>query len=183
MIQFTQADVDRFMSFVEKLPNGCWFWTGARSRGKGNKKWYGSFKLGKNSIRAHRFSCEALANPPKECPPEHHRDHTCRFSLCVNFDHVEIVHKDENQRRKVERRRSDVMTDTDKAILTMAVARDGNLGFADVYGGLGIDPDSAWRHLDRLRNLGALVHVRYNLWTITDSGRVAAAIGTAKEKA
>lgn len=35
-------DVKRFFRYVEKLPNGCWYWTGARSRGKGNRKWYGS---------------------------------------------------------------------------------------------------------------------------------------------
>jgi hypothetical protein len=82
----SQGDIDRFMSFVEKLPNGCWFWSGARSRGKGNKKWYGSFKMKLNgkwtAVRAHRFSCEVLGKRP--CPPEHHRDHTCEFSLCVN---------------------------------------------------------------------------------------------------
>lgn len=27
------------------------------------------------------------------------RDHLCRFSLCVNPNHFEIVDKDENQRR------------------------------------------------------------------------------------
>ena len=104
MIQFSQADIDRFFKYVEKLPNGCWFWTGARSRGKGNKKWYGSFGVKGKVIRAHRFSCEALANPPKHCPPEHDRDHTCLFSLCVNPDHLEVVHKKENHRRKIERR-------------------------------------------------------------------------------
>lgn len=108
MIQATEADIRRFMSFVEKLPSGCWFWAGARSRGKGNRKWYGSFHLkidGKDrTVRAHRFSCEVLAKRP--CPPEHHRDHTCEFSLCVNFDHIEIVHKTVNQERKMARRRA-----------------------------------------------------------------------------
>lgn len=105
MIQFTQADIERFNRFVEVLPNGCHFWSGARSRGKGNKKWYGSFRLNGTTIRAHRFACEALAIPPRPCPPEHHRDHTCLFSLCVNPEHIEVVHKDENQRRKIERRK------------------------------------------------------------------------------
>lgn len=110
MIQFTQADIDRFMTHVEKLPNGCWFWTGARSRGKGNKKWYGSFRLSSSNgkkgkvVRSHRFSCDALAKPPKPCPPNHDRDHTCEFSLCVRPEHLEIVLKIENHRRKLERR-------------------------------------------------------------------------------
>lgn len=100
-----EEDLRRFMTFVEKLPNGCWFWAGARSRGKGNKKWYGSFWVSsmKRSIRSHRFSCEVLGG--KECPPEHDRDHTCLFSLCVNYEHLDIVHKTVNQERKMERRR------------------------------------------------------------------------------
>lgn len=114
MLQATPEDIARFMSYVEKLPNGCWFWAGARSRGKGNKKWYGSFGLrvqdkitGKwkwTTVRAHRFSVECIADPPRECPPEHHRDHTCVFSLCVFPEHVEIIHRDLNHARKIERR-------------------------------------------------------------------------------
>lgn len=99
-----EADIARFMKYVEKLPCGCWFWTGARSRGKGNRKWYGSFRLGKRTIRAHRFASEVLGK--SECPPEHDRDHTCQFSMCVNPKHIEVVHKTVNQARKVERRRA-----------------------------------------------------------------------------
>jgi hypothetical protein len=101
-MNWTQADVDRFMRLVDVLPNGCWYWTGARSRGKGNRKWYGSFKVGKTSVRAHRFACEAIGG--KTCPPGHHRDHVCRFSMCVNPDHLEVVTREVNQQRKVERR-------------------------------------------------------------------------------
>ena len=103
-MNWTQADVERFMTYVDVLPNGCWYWTGARSRGKGNRKWYGSFKVGKTSVRAHRFACEAIGG--KTCPPGHHRDHTCRFSMCVNPDHLEVVTREVNQQRKVERRRA-----------------------------------------------------------------------------
>lgn len=96
-------DIKRFLRYVDKLPNGCWFWTGARSRGKGNRKWYGSFRLGRTTVRAHRFASEVLGG--NECPPEHDRDHKCCFSLCVNPDHIEVVHKRVNQERKVARRR------------------------------------------------------------------------------
>ncbi len=102
MIKAGPADVERFMSFVDRLPNGCWYWTGARSRGKGNRKWYGSFHVNGQSVRAHRFSSEVLAGDP--CPPGHHRDHTCSFSMCVCPDHVEVVTFAENQRRKLARR-------------------------------------------------------------------------------
>jgi len=103
--QPSEADIARFMSRVDRLPCGCWFWTGARSRGKGNLKWYGTFSYQGVSIRAHRFSCEFLADPPKPCPPGHHRDHTCEFSLCVAPECFEIVTHEENERRKQERRR------------------------------------------------------------------------------
>jgi hypothetical protein len=113
MLTATQADIDRFFKYVEKLPgrlilpdgretSACHVWTGARSRGRGNKKWYGSFRLGKTSVRAHRFSCEVIGK--KECPPEHDRDHLCCFTLCVNDEHLEIVPKRVNHDRRMERR-------------------------------------------------------------------------------
>lgn len=103
MIEATEAEIARFFRHVDKLPSGCWFWTGARSRGRGNKKWYGSFSFRGRTIRAHRFSCDVLGRKP--CPPGHHRDHTCEFSLCVNPACFEVVSHAENQRRKVERRK------------------------------------------------------------------------------
>lgn len=97
----TDEEIARFMSFVDVLPNGCWFWAGARSRGKGNKKWYGSFRYRGKVIRAHRFANDYLAKRP--CPPGHHRDYICCFSLCVAPDHIEVITHAENQRRKMER--------------------------------------------------------------------------------
>ena len=37
-------------------------------------------------------------------PPGWHRDHTCCFSLCVNYSHVVYVTHEHNQTLKVERR-------------------------------------------------------------------------------
>lgn len=108
-MEWTEEDIGRFYSMVDRLLSGCWFWTGARSRGAGNRKWYGSFRVGGKTVRAHRFACEALAGV--ECPPGYHRDHTCGFSLCVNPDHLEVVTRDENQRRKTARRGEDVLDD------------------------------------------------------------------------
>lgn len=34
ILKASDQDIARFMSYVEKLPNGCWYWTGARSRGQ-----------------------------------------------------------------------------------------------------------------------------------------------------
>lgn len=110
MIHATEKDVTRFMRHVDKLPCGCWFWTGARSRGKGNRKWYGTFtytcqKTGKRiRVRAHRFSCEVIGNKGP-LPHGHDREHTCVFSLCVNPDCIEYVTKRVNHERKMERRR------------------------------------------------------------------------------
>jgi hypothetical protein len=101
MIAAAPADIARFMRFVDQLPNGCHYWTGARSRGGGNSKWYGSFSIGGKTVRAHRFASEVLGGNP--CPPGHHRDHRCNFSMCVNPDHIEVVTHDENQRRKLSR--------------------------------------------------------------------------------
>lgn len=100
----TPEDVARFMSFVDILPCGCWFWTGARSRGAGNRKWYGTFNAGAGRggrVRAHRYACEVIADRGP-LPPGHHRDHTCKFSLCVNpFKCIEYVTHEVNQQRKV----------------------------------------------------------------------------------
>lgn len=101
-MQWDQSDVDRFMSRVDRLPSGCWFWTGARSRGRGNRKWYGSFHVKGKVVRAHRFAHDAIGG--KVCPPGHHRDHSCVFSLCVNPDHIDAVSREENERRKKARR-------------------------------------------------------------------------------
>lgn len=101
----TPADLARFMAMVDVLPSGCWFWTGARSRGKGNRKWYGTFHVtGHGSVRAHRYATEAIGR--RECPPGHHRDHLCEFSLCVNEACIEVVTHEENERRKQQRRRA-----------------------------------------------------------------------------
>lgn len=104
MIKATEKDIARFFGCVDKLPNGCWYWTGARSRGKGNKKWYGSFHIGGKVVRAHRFASEVLGE--KICPKGYHRDHKCRFSMCVNPNHIEVVTHEENQKRKIARQKT-----------------------------------------------------------------------------
>ncbi len=99
---FTEQDIARFHKLVEVLPCGCWYWLGARSRGQGNRKFYGTFKVNGVAIRAHRFASEALGG--QKLPPGHHRDYTCNFSMCVNPNHIEVVTHEENQKRKMARR-------------------------------------------------------------------------------
>lgn len=96
--------IERFRAMVDVLPNGCHFWTGARSRGKGNKKWYGGFYDGAKTVRAHTFAHDVIGG--KHCPPGWHRDHTCCFSLCVNEEHIVAVPSAKNQELKMERKRN-----------------------------------------------------------------------------
>jgi hypothetical protein len=100
----SSEEIERFFRYVEVLPNGCWFWAGGRSRGKGNRKWYGSFHYRGRTIRSHVFANDVLAErgPP---PPGHERDHCCKFSLCVNYKHIEVVPKAVNGERRWEGRR------------------------------------------------------------------------------
>lgn len=102
LIQATAADVERFMRYVVVLKSGCWLWIGGKSRGagkKGQKVWYGSFRVGRRTVRAHRFSSEVLGK--QVCPPGYSRDHLCEFSLCVCPDCIEVVPKRVNQERMV----------------------------------------------------------------------------------
>jgi hypothetical protein len=122
LLQATEADVRRFMSYVEVLPSGCWLWTGARSRGKGNKKWYGSFRLGRRTVRAHRFASEVLGH--HECPDGYDRDHKCELSLCVNPECIEVVLKLVNGRRRTERRRNRELNGLSRALEMFHAQRD-----------------------------------------------------------
>lgn len=122
LLQASEDDVRRFMRFVEVLPSGCWYWTGARSRGKGNRKWYGSFRLGRRTVRAHRFASEVLGG--QECPPGHDRDHRCEFSLCVNPECIEVVPKQVNHERKVERRSTRELCGLRRALALFRSRRD-----------------------------------------------------------
>lgn len=101
-LTWTAADIERFMSFVDVLPCGCWFWMGARSRGKGKRKWYGSFHVNGQTVRALRFSCEAIGKMPPVRPGEH-RAHRCMFSMCVNPDCIDIVPEVVNQEQRIAR--------------------------------------------------------------------------------
>lgn len=118
-MEATQEELDRFMSYVDKLPNGCWFWTGGRSRGKGNRKWYGSFWFRGKSIRAHRFSCDHIG-AYRPLPPGHDRDHSCVFSLCVNPEHLGHLPSVENNRLRDARKAT--LTFPDHAAIPTKVA-------------------------------------------------------------
>jgi HNH endonuclease len=108
--QSTGSTSERFLRYVRIQHSGCWIWTGGRSRGKGNKKWYGSFWAEGKTWRAHIWSARFLGGLRALKRGEHY-DHTCNNSLCVNYHHLEIVTNQENTRRKVERRNEHLCRD------------------------------------------------------------------------
>lgn len=118
-----EDDIERFYRYVEVLPSGCHFWTGARSRGKGNCKWCGSFHYEGRAIRAHRFADDIVAGRGP-LPKGMHRGHACEFSLCVNLEHLERVTHAENERRRHERKRLRrvVMEENDRLVQRLETA-------------------------------------------------------------
>lgn len=78
---------------MEKVPGGCWLWTGATVRGYGKLTRGGR---GEGHVLAHRLSYELLIGP---IPDGLQIDHLCRVRNCVNPDHLEAVTQLENIRR------------------------------------------------------------------------------------
>lgn len=74
--------------------NGCWEWLGAvQSSG------YGSITNGAGSSSlTHRAAYENIVG---EIPKRLTIDHLCLNKLCVNTDHMEVVSRGENSKRKL----------------------------------------------------------------------------------
>ena len=82
MLQFTQKDIDRFWSKIDKTPNpnGCWIWIAGK-----DKDGYGFFKLNGKTIRAHRFSYEIhYGKIPNGLNVLHH----CDNPTCIRPHHL-----------------------------------------------------------------------------------------------
>jgi HNH endonuclease len=90
------TEMDRFMSKVEVMDWGCWFWTGAR-----NNKGYAAAWIGGKSETAHVVAYQQFVGP---VPDGYEVDHLCRFRCCVNPDHLEAVTPRENTLRRAKRR-------------------------------------------------------------------------------
>lgn len=79
--------IRKFMKRVQKIENGCWIWTGAKT-----SKGYGEFWAGE-AICAHRFSYECFNGP---IPEDLELDHLCENPSCCNPAHLEPVTHLEN---------------------------------------------------------------------------------------
>lgn len=77
--------------------NGCWLWTGNRSRSYGYI-YNGGGRGNERRTMAHRAVYEAAVGP---VPDGLELDHLCRVRLCVNPAHLEPVTRLENIRRGV----------------------------------------------------------------------------------
>lgn len=86
--------IDRFWGRVQhKREDGCWEWTGTRSTYWNYPKFYVG---GRKYVLAHRWSYEHFVGP---IPDGLTIDHLCRFTLCVNPEHLEPVDAVENVMR------------------------------------------------------------------------------------
>lgn len=93
MIEFGDPCLpERFWQKVRVRDSGCWEWIGTIRSVRG----YGCFQFNGKSLAAHRLSYSSLVGP---IPEGLHIDHLCRFTECVNPEHLEPVTLQENNRR------------------------------------------------------------------------------------
>lgn len=85
-------DILRFLGKTEQV-GSCLNWTGAKSRGKGNQQWYGSFYTKGKTVRAHKFSAVAILG--LRVRPGYEIDHHCMNTLCVA--HLRTLTRAQNQ--------------------------------------------------------------------------------------
>ncbi len=86
------AHIDRFLGFIEQQPSGCWFrYSRARDNG------YTTITVDGRRVGAHRFAFAAFVG---DIPAGMEVDHICRDRGCVNPDHLELVDRAENLRRR-----------------------------------------------------------------------------------
>ena len=85
---FTQNDINRFFSKVNKLPNGCWLWTDHH-----DECGYGKYRANKRMFLAHRFSYEIHNG---QIPEGKEIMHRCDNPPCCNPAHLRAGSHKEN---------------------------------------------------------------------------------------
>jgi hypothetical protein len=83
--------LERFWTKIRRDENGCWLWQAGLAHNG-----YGHLKVGRRTVKAHRFAYELLVGPVLE---HLELDHLCRVRSCVNPAHLEPVTHAENVRR------------------------------------------------------------------------------------
>lgn len=95
-------DDERFLTYVDKHPDGCWHWTG-RLTGNG----YGRFNVGMATEAAHRWAHKRWVGPVPDDLTIDHRCHgqdckaggDCLHRRCVNPAHLAIETSRDNTLR------------------------------------------------------------------------------------
>ena len=83
--------IERFLSKINVVENGCWEWTACK-----NNYGYGQININSKILRAHRFIYEYYHGM---IDPNLTIDHLCRNRKCVNVNHLEQVSMKINTRR------------------------------------------------------------------------------------
>lgn len=78
----------RFLAKVNKIPNGCWEWTGSLTN-----KLYGQFYYSGKNGRAQRYSYEFYVG---KIPEGLTIDHQCNNTKCVNPAHLKAMSMRDN---------------------------------------------------------------------------------------
>lgn len=76
-----------------RIEGDCWIWTGTV-----HKDGYGVIKYNNKRMYTHLFMLKMLNGV--DVPPGYEGDHLCRRRACCNPDHIEVVTKQENLRRR-----------------------------------------------------------------------------------
>ena len=150
-MKYTEKDLVRFWSKVVKTnDDNCWNWTGAL-----NEKGYGRFKLGRKTVKAHRFIMSVYNTFPTS---DIQVLHTCDNPSCVNIRHLFFGTNNDNMKDKTRKGRGTIGEKNPGAKLTekdvIAIRNDARpvRVLAEVYG-LGVSAIDniikrrRWKHI------------------------------------